>query len=100
MLAIYLGGEKEVDHGFLKVDIVVGDIAIEVKYNANFYDGFGQVLAYKYILGYPIVYLIHVYDYIPVKFVEYIFKLAKSISINAIVLVKYGEKIYEWRTVD
>ncbi|BDR92742.1 hypothetical protein [Vulcanisaeta souniana] len=47
----------------VEVDVYGNDIAIEIKVNPRIYDGIGQALTYKRLLGIREVWLIHIFTY-------------------------------------
>lgn len=85
-LAAIWGGEYEVDYGWIKVDIVVGRTAVEVKFNAREYEGIGQALAYKRVLKFENSILIHVQETCEDEFVNRLTKIVENLPLSAVVI--------------
>jgi len=74
VLADVLGCHREIsyktDFSEMRVDLVCGDVAVEVEVDKRPYDGFHQVLAYKALLDFEKVVIMHVVRYAYGEYVE------------------------------
>mgnify|MGYP001770782672 FL=1 len=62
-LAVLLGAKVRMVINDIEVDVYGGRFAIEVKVNPRIYDGIGQALAYRRLLGIEEVWLVHIFTY-------------------------------------
>lgn len=89
-LANRLGARHHVVINGVEVDVAGDEWACEVKLNARFYDGVGQALAYKRVLGFKEVWLIHVTDSSPVDHLKHLPALLRGLDIAAAVIHRGG----------
>ena len=73
----------------VEVDISKDNWAIEVKYNAKFYDGVGQLLTQKVLYNVEDLNLIHVHKYLNPKFINGFLALAKKLNINGVLIFTF-----------
>ena len=85
-----LSSEKYPD---IEVDLFSSDFAIEIKYNANYYSGISQLLAYKYLYNLRKVYIIHMHEYLNKKFINAFNLLSKRLNFIGILINKKKKKI-------
>ena len=62
-LAVLLSAKVRVVINDIEVDVYGERFAIEVKVNPRIYDGIGQALAYRRLLGIEEVWLVHIFTY-------------------------------------
>jgi len=77
----------------VEVDISKDNWAIEVKYNAKFYDGIGQLLSHKILYNFEELNLIHVHKYLNPKFINGFLFLTKKLNINGFLIDLREKKI-------
>ena len=82
------------DYPNVEVDISKDNWAIEVKYNAKFYDGVDQLLAQKVLYNVENLNLIHVHKYLNPKFINGFLDLTKKLNINGFLIDLREKKIY------
>ncbi|MFP3178956.1 MAG: hypothetical protein RXQ96_08320 [Thermocladium sp.] len=89
-LASQLRAQHHVVISGVEVDVAGDGWACEVKFNAKFYDGIGQALVYKRILGFREVWLIHVVNSDPSDHLNHLPNLLRGLNISAAVIHRGG----------
>ncbi|GGP20591.1 hypothetical protein GCM10007981_09290 [Thermocladium modestius] len=74
----------------IEVDVLGNGWAAEVKMGSHFYDGIGQALAYRRILGIEEVWLIHVVDGDPSQHLNKLPLLIAGLGIMAAIVHRGG----------
>ena len=77
----------------VEVDLSKDNWAIEVKYNAKFYDGVGQLLSQNVLYNVDELNLIHVHKYLNPKFINGFLFLTKKLNINGFLIDLKEKKI-------
>lgn len=69
-----------------EIDVLCDGFAIEVKFDAKYYDGYAQVVSYRYLYGLENVFLLHIKRNFDDKFLNAIKRLSKKLGVLTIVI--------------
>lgn len=77
---------------FLEVDVLAGNLALEVKLNARPYDGFAQALLYKELFGFESA-VVHVITNMNDRFLKIVRVLVERLKIPCILAVLSEKRV-------
>ena len=82
----------------VEVDVLAGDVGIEVKVNPKFYEGVGQALAYRIYGLTPI--LVHFVDYTGSRYLNSLRELSRDLPINVLVIDRLERRVTFKRVIE
>ena len=77
---------KNPDLPDLEIDILCDSFAIEVKFDAKYYDGFAQVISYRCLYGFENMFLLHIKRNFDYKFLNAIKRLSKKLNVPTLIM--------------
>jgi len=79
----YISSEK---YPSLEIDTLCKDFTIEVKFDRDFYEGLGQVLAQKFLYGIDNAFLLHIRHHVDEKYIRALKDISRRLSITTILV--------------